>query len=262
MKHKKHSLHILPIFLFGLLVGLSLRNPIEQSIHLNAYQIEAHEPFNNAKFDALPQVGQIIERDGYTLCYDARSKNPHYVVEVLTAESLEGSADRSTHLFREDENIPRHLRASSQDYKGSGYDRGHMVPAANCRKSVKRMAESFFLSNVCPRDAGLNRGYWLAFERHIRDLTRYYDTVQVITGPLYLPQGEPGARFVRYPVIGPKDVAVPTHFFKVLRLEQGSDVEELAYIMPNEHIAPETPLDAFQATVHKVEQMSGIVFNH
>ena len=107
-----------------------------------------------------------------------------------------------------------------------------MAPAADCKNSVQSMADSFLLSNVCPQDAGLNRGYWLAFKRHVRDLTRHYKAVQVITGPLYLPQGRPGERFVQYRCIGPNDVAVATHFFKVLQLEQESgDVEERAYIM-------------------------------
>lgn len=148
-----------------------------------------------------------------------------------------------------------------EDYIGSGLDRGHMAPAADCRKSVQLMTESFFLSNVCPQDAGLNRGYWLAFEKHVRDLTKYYKTVQVITGPLYLPQGHPGERFVHYRCIGENDVAVPTHFFKVLLLEHESgDIEELCYIIQNKIIPIDTPLESFETTVEKVERASGIIF--
>lgn len=260
MKPKSHALFIAAVFSFGLFTGLLLRDFLATPIHLGASTIEAPIAFKEADFP-LPTVGQITDREGYTVCYDARSKNPYYVVEVLTAESLRGSADRSAQLFREDEAIPRHLRATLADYRGSGLDRGHMAPAANHKKSVQRMAESFFLNNVCPQDTGLNRGYWLAFEKQVRDLTKHYKTVQVISGPLYLPQGEPGERFVYYRCIGPNDIAVPSAFFKVLLLEHESGaVKERSYILPNTSIALETPLEAFQVTLQKVEHVSGIHF--
>jgi DNA/RNA endonuclease G (NUC1) len=76
-----------------------------------------------------------------------------------------------------------------------------------------------------------------------------------------LQQGKSGERFVQYRVIGTNDVAVRTHFFIVLRLEQESSfVEEFAYVMPNKQIARETPLEAFQTIVGKIEKVFGIIF--
>lgn len=253
--------HYLFIFILGLFSGLLLHNTVERSLHLTAHAIDAPAAFKEANSKReLPIVAQVIERDGYTVCYDGRSKNPYYVVEVLTADSLKGSADRSKYLFREDENISEHLRATLDDYKYSGYDRGHMAPAADCRKNVKRMEESFFLSNVCPQNPHLNRVWWLSFEKHVRDLTKRYSKLEVFTGPLYLPvQGKEGRRY-EYPVIGKNDVAVPTHFYKIIRMYSDRVVETEAYIVPNESIALEIPLGEFQATVEKVERVSGILF--
>ena len=248
------------VFLLGLSIGLILRNPVERAIHLDASKISSHSAFNEARARSLPVVAQVIERGGYTVCYDGRSRNLHYVIETITRESFQGRANRAHHSFREDEAIPAHIRATLLDYRGSSYDRGHLSPAVHHKKSNALMAESFILSNICPQNPQFNRGYWAAFEKHVRDLTQVFDRVQVTTGPLYLPRGEQGNRFVMYPVIGENDVAVPTHFYKVLRLEQGNEMEERAYIMPNEYIAPETPLEAFQATVQKVERLSGILF--
>lgn len=231
-------------FALGFVFATFFHEPLKQSLHSHDISGVTHEMFDQTCFP-LPRVGQLIHRDGFTILYDGERKNPRCVIEALTREELQGSSDRASHEFREDENIPQHLRASLADYKGSGLDRGHMAPAANHKKSVQRMAESFFLSNVCPQSPELNRNYWAKVKRHVRDLTKQYDTVQVITGPLYMPQGEPGARFLYHRCIGENDVAVPTHFFKVLRLELGSDVEELAYIMPNEHIAPKRHLKRF-----------------
>ncbi|SPJ31973.1 DNA/RNA non-specific endonuclease [Candidatus Protochlamydia amoebophila] len=47
--------------------------------------------------------------------------------------------------------IPLHLRATLADYKGSGFDRGHMTPAANHRSTFDIMENTFFLTNICPR---------------------------------------------------------------------------------------------------------------
>lgn len=263
MKSQKQLLSSFTIFTLGLCAGLLLRNPIEKGLHLSLSEIASPVVFKEADSKrTLPVVVPILEKEAFTIAYDARNKNPYFVVEVLTAEGLKGSADRNTHQFREDESIPLHMRSALEDYRGSGFDRGHMAPAANCKKSVKRMAESFFLSNMCPQEPQFNRGYWAKFEGRVRDLTKSYRSVTVFTGPLYLPQGKRGERFVMYRVIGQNDVAVPTAFFKVLRLERESGaIEERAYIMPNEHIAPETPLKTFQVTVQKVEQISGILFH-
>jgi len=69
------------------------------------------------------------------LAYDARNRNPIWVYEHLTAESIRGNADRSHADFKEDGNIPQHLRATLADCKGSGFDRGHQAPAADHRSS-------------------------------------------------------------------------------------------------------------------------------
>jgi endonuclease G len=70
-------------------------------------------------------------RPNYSLAYDARNHNPIWVYEHLTNESIQGKANRSYSEFKEDEKIPEQLRASLIDYKGSGFDRGHMAPAAD-----------------------------------------------------------------------------------------------------------------------------------
>jgi len=78
---------------------------------------------------------------------------------------------------------------------------------------------------------------------------------------MYLPQqGADGEKYVTYEVIGDNNVAVPTHFFKVITLEKGSSKEQRAYIMPNKQIHKDTPLSNFQTTIQKVEKVAGIIF--
>ncbi len=124
------------------------------------------------------------------------------------------------------------------------------------------MDDTFYLTNMCPQVAALNRGYWANLEKYVRDLTNHYAKVTVISGPLYLSHLESdGKRYVSYQVIGPHEVAVPTHFYKVLRLEPfNGQSEEVAYLVPNESIAAHTPLDSFRVTLDKVQKAAGIIF--
>ena len=145
------------------------------------------------------------------------------------------------------------------DYKGGGYDRGHLAPAANHVSDEKGMADTFLLSNVSPQSPSFNRGYWLKLEKHVRHLVEEHGKIKVVTGPLFLPEQseENGKRYVSYEVIGKSSIAVPTHFFKAIWTPQ----TEEAYILPNIKISAETPLESFRATIEEVERVSGVVFS-
>lgn len=209
----------------------------------------------------LPASNPLIHRDVYTLAYDGRIKSASWVYEKLTANMLEGSTDRSHFDFMEDPLIPNLLRATKEDYKGSGYDRGHLCPAANARANPQSMKETFYLSNISPQHPLLNRKYWLKLEKYVRGLTQTYDRVYAITGPLFLSKiGKDGKRYVQYEVIGENEVAVPTHYFKVLRAIKGLRVDTEAYIIPNAPIQQDRPLQDFRVTSEKVERAAGIFF--
>lgn len=247
--------------LLGITVGFVLGQIYNGQGSLSAYSHESHGE-ELAHAGLLPQSMHVIHRQNYSLGYDGRTKNAAWVHERLTADCLNGSASRDHCPFVEDEGLPKTIRATLNDYKGSGFDRGHLAPAANHKTSTDEMQETFYLSNMCPQCPQLNRGYWAKLEKHVRELTKSFDVVNVITGPLYLSKQRPdGKRFVEYQVLGINEVAVPTHFFKVLLLEKGfSPLEFRAYVLPNEPIDSRKPLDSFQTTVDKIEKLSGIIF--
>ena len=102
---------------------------------------------------------------------------PNYVVEKLVPDMLVGNAKRSK--FYAD--TINHAVTPS-DYTGSGYDRGHLVPAANYKFSQKATDETFVMTNMCPQTPELNRRNWLALEDYVRDLVEFHDTLVVLTG--------------------------------------------------------------------------------
>jgi endonuclease G, mitochondrial len=211
-----------------------------------------------------PESNLNIQRLGYVLAYDGRIRGASWVHEELTPDSIaNNNVDRSHFDFMEDPKIPSHLRSNKADFKGSGFDRGHLRPAANAKSSAEAMKETFYLSNITPQDPQLNRKYWLKLEKYTRDLTKSSDVVYVTTGPLFLPEeGEDGKRYVKYKVIGANDVAVPTHYFKVLQTKKRAAIKTEAFIIPNEPIQEDYPLEKFAVTLEKVEKAAGIVFKN
>lgn len=102
-----------------------------------------------------------IFRENFVICYDSRTRNPKWVMERLTKQTCTGEADRRVVAFYEEGSVDPGFRSKNSDYLNSGYDRGHMAPAANNRSSAQTMEETFSLANVSPQvGGGFNRDYW------------------------------------------------------------------------------------------------------
>ncbi|KAI9294508.1 DNA/RNA non-specific endonuclease, partial [Neoconidiobolus thromboides FSU 785] len=216
-------------------------------------------------------ISDPIRREAYIGSYNRQLRNPNFVIEELTEANLinKSGADRGNSKFKEDDNIPKLFRSLLKDYSKSGYDRGHMVPAADVKYSQSAMDETFYLTNMAPQvGVGFNRHYWAYLEEFCRGLTKQFDKVYVITGPLYLPKkgdGFPDKEkwYVQYEVIGnPPNIAVPTHFFKVLlTVPKGGGAPYLgAFLLPNAKIPEEVPLERFSTSIESIEKASGLIF--
>lgn len=216
-------------------------------------------------------VHDVAKRTEFVTCYDRRTRNPVWAIEHFTAASLnvrDGTRDKS--VFKEDTAVPEKFRAKLSDYFRSGYDRGHQAPAADAKFSQTAMDETFYLTNMAPQvGEGFNRDYWAHFEYFCRGLTRTYNSVRVVTGPLYLPKRDPDGKYrVTYEMIGnPPNVAVPTHFFKIIIGEDPivpsisrSGVAVGAFVMPNAPIDNATPLKSFYVPLDSVERSAGVTF--
>ncbi|KFY48457.1 hypothetical protein V496_10269, partial [Pseudogymnoascus sp. VKM F-4515 (FW-2607)] len=199
--------------------------------------------------------------------FDRRTKNPFWVAEHITPASLAArEGDRKSSVFLEDPSVPEKFRGKLKDYFRSGYDRGHQVPAADAKWSQAAMDDTFYLTNMCPQvGEGFNRDYWAHFEDFCRRLTTRYPSVRVVTGPLYLPKRDADGKWrVSYEVIGnPPNIAVPTHFYKVIFAEDGKvggQVAIGAFVLPNARIPNDKPLAEFEVPVEAVERASGLEF--
>ena len=152
------------------------------------------------------------------LCYDAfailhsgESKTPVFVAEKLNRASVADANEKRTNRFFADARLRSAERATLEDYKNSGYDRGHMAPAGDM-PTAQAMAQSFSLANMVPQAPEHNRGVWA---KSVEMATRSYvkragGDVYVITGPVYVPS------IAQSPGIGPGQVRVPKYLFKLV----------------------------------------------
>lgn len=189
---------------------------------------------------------QFLCRDGYAVGYNYDTKNADWVAYHITAESVNITNKRSN-SFKEDTEMPDYARSTLADYKGSGYDRGHLAPSATMDFTRESMKQSFLMSNMSPQLPGFNRVGWRVLEEHVRDLANEYNELYVVTGPIY--EGNEGT-------IG-NGVVIPSAFYKVI-LDPSFD-EAIAFIVPHRDVSS-SELANFITTIDEVERQTGLDF--
>lgn len=212
----------------------------------------------------FPSLANVRSLDDFVIGYDTRNRVPYWVCEHLTKESIAKKPDveRAKCDFHEDASIHPYFRAENSDYKGSGFDRGHMAAAGNHRLTQEICHQTFLLSNMAPQvGRGFNRDKWNDLEQYCRKKVFDSANVYVCTGPLYIPRREEdGKLYVRYQVLGQNHVAVPTHFFKVMVTETSTGELELeSFLLPNVAIDDATPLSNFYVPTEVIERASGLL---
>lgn len=193
---------------------------------------------------------EIHQYTGFSLCYREEYEQAEWVAYEMNTERLVKAADRSDN-FRTDPAISTGS-ATPADYRGSGYDRGHLAPAADMAFSPEAMKESFYMSNMSPQVPGFNRGVWKNLEAAVRDWTAEFGTLYVISGPV-LEKAE-------YPGIGSQNVAVPEYYYKVVFAPETDSGEPamIGFILPNEKAT--AGYTDFAVPVDTVEQRTGLDF--
>ncbi|MCU0354930.1 MAG: DNA/RNA non-specific endonuclease [Cytophagales bacterium] len=190
---------------------------------------------------------EVVQHAAYTLGYAEPYEQAAWVAYRLTAKMVNGKIPRDDN-FRPDPDVSTGS-AVPEDYRRSGYDRGHLAPAADFRSSAKWMDESFFMSNMSPQIHEFNAGIWENLESQTRRWARRFKTLYVITGPV-LRDGLP--RIGKY-----NQVAVPEYFYKVIYLPAPEN-KAIGFVMRNE--GSDKKVRDFAMPVAQVEKLTGLRF--
>lgn len=236
-------------------------NPVsdeEQSAEIESEYTEEAEPnidsaisdsiFEICKPAPLSDVSElIIKKKAYIVSYNKDTKIPNWVAWYLTGEHSDGPVGRSN-VFYEDIEAPA-PRATIEDYKGSGWSRGHMCPAGDNKWDVEAMNQSFSLVNVCPQDASLNSGLWNSLEIDCRNWARRFQDIYIICGPVFYKQD--------HETIGSNQVYVPEAFFKVVLCLNGTP-KGMGVVVKNN--AGTKKRDLYYNSIDQVERITGMDF--
>jgi endonuclease G len=183
----------------------------------------------------------------YGFVYDEAHEQAKWVAYSLTKKEAMGSLERSDQ-FKEDPIVPTGT-ATNADYAKSGFDRGHLAPAADMRWSTQSMDESFYYSNMSPQVPAFNRGIWKKLEEQVRDWAISMDSILIVTGPILEPN---------LPSIGKNKVSVPKYYFKAILDFKGSHSKAIAFVLPNE--GSKLPLMDFALTIDELEHRTNMDF--
>lgn len=191
--------------------------------------------------------GVIVHHNHFSLSYDEAYEQAEWVAYVLKKEHLTYD-HRKRPYFIEDPFIAT-KSADWRNYKGSGYDRGHLVPAGDRRFTLQAYNETFYTSNISPQEREFNAGLWNRLEMQTRKWAKRYNVIYVFTGGI-LTDG--------LAKIGDEDVAVPNYFYKILAKENKGSLEVLGFLM--EGVEQQKPLQSFLVSVNRIEELTGIDF--
>ncbi len=190
----------------------------------------------------------ILTYTGFHLAYNEQFEQAAWVAYVLTRDEIESGTIERTDNFRSDTSIVTGS-ASLADYRGSGFDRGHLAPAGDMKWDQLAMSQSFLMSNMSPQLPAFNRGIWRKLETEVRNWALEKDSLYVITGPLFSPADS---------LIGKNGVGVPGYYFKVLVDLSPPDHDMIAFLLPNSGSSED--LIQFAITVDSLEQLTAYDF--
>lgn len=196
-------------------------------------------------------TNQIIQHQYYTMSYSEEHEQPEWVAYELKQEQFQKKGVGRTDNFRPDPKV-KTKSAYPSDYKRSGYDRGHLVPAGDMKFDERAMSETFYMSNMSPQIRNFNGGIWRELEETTRDWAKKYKHLYVVSGPVLTVS--------TIDEIGRNQVSVPRTYYKVLLDLTKPETKGIGFILDNK--VNDKHLSNFAVTINEVEQLTGIDFFH
>lgn len=197
----------------------------------------------------FPEV--VIRHYSYTVSYNPALCIPNWVAWELNAGKLVERESRNSHFYPDPE-LPQDMAVTTDEYKNSGWDRGHMCPAGDNKYHWRAMDASFYMTNVCPQNGNLNRGDWKELEEACR-LWAAKEPLYIVCGPVLYKQPQ-------YGYIGQTfRIRIPDAFFKVVLtgLHSGHP-RAIGFVYKNG--AGNRPRDKYANTVDEVERLTSLDF--
>ena len=201
-------------------------------------------------FDYQPyKVGdnQILEYTQFSLSYNEEHEQADWVAYELTAEEVAAKMDRCD-CFATDKDVATGS-AIEKDYSSTGFDKGHLCPAADNNMSEQANKESFLMSNMSPQLPQFNRGIWADLESWVREQATEHKKIYVVTGPVFVNN---------LGTISSKKVTIPGYYYKTILRFDGTTAKTIAFLLP--HVGAVGELKDYVVAVNSIETLTGLDF--
>jgi endonuclease G len=204
---------------------------------------------SKGNFYLLPKqtANQIVHYSKFSLSYNENTEQADWVAYRLYPNSVNNGVKRKNN-FRNDHKIAT-ASASLSDYRGSGYDRGHLAPAKAMSFDEQSMSESFLMSNMSPQLPTFNRGIWKKLEGKVRDLATISDSLYVVTGPIL--DENSGS-------IGTNKVLIPNAYYKAILRFRGNEFNGIGFLLKHEKSSRK--VTDFTVSIDSIETITGLNF--
>ena len=233
--------------------------PPKKSSKTTSKQVHQKKTVKNISFPENAEIPrlrtkkneQIIVHEGYTVSYNSDYRIANWVAWELTSQEAKSTKVERSNKFVKNPFVTG-VSATNEDYTRTGYDRGHLAPAADMKWSEKAMRESFYLSNICPQSPALNRGIWKELEEQSRLWAIENGNLLVVAGPVITNDLKR---------LGKNRVGVPILFYKVICTISDNKYQGIAFLLENKD-HKNTTLKAKAIPIDSVEKVTGIDFFH
>jgi len=235
------------------------------SVIVALYFIEKYVDQNNIKYPSISKekkevstafksqllptstTGVIISHAYYTLSYSESHEQAEWVAYELKKSHLSNNEFKRPYFIEDKEVTTK--SAHWRNYKRSGYDRGHLCPAADRKFSYEAYHETFLTSNISPQDHDFNSGIWNRLEQKTRRWAKEKNGVYVITGGVL----KEGLRS-----IGEEHVSVPESFYKIVVDVSEKKISTISFLIPNKETS--ASYFDFVISIDELEKKTGIDF--
>jgi endonuclease G len=216
-------------------------------LNLNLFSQKSIFTLGNAQPTSKQKL-EIIDHTYFRLGYDVKHKNSSWVAYLLTKQMVSNKNVERAKTFKKDNSVS--LSALPSDYTKSGYDRGHLCPAADMAWNEEAMKTTFLMSNISPQTPKFNRGKWKALEEKVRSWAVENDSIIVITGAI-LDSCSKGK-------IGKNKVSVPCRFYKIVIDISYPTYKAIAFIMSNEDL--NNDIFTYAVSISDIESATSLDF--
>ncbi|TPN86144.1 DNA/RNA non-specific endonuclease [Aquimarina algicola] len=192
-------------------------------------------------------TGSIIIHQYYSLSYSEKHEQAEWVAYELKKEHIAKNNFKRPY-FEEDHKV-KSSSADWRNYKKSGYNKGHLCPAADRTFSKKAFEETFLTSNISPQEYNFNSGIWNSLEQKVRTWAKTYNKIYVVTGGILTDD---------LSTIGYEHVSVPQYFYKIVFDNSPKQPKMIAFLIPHEDV--DQKLSSFVVSVDHIEKLTQIDF--